>query len=174
MKETQTLARHSTSALTLDVYSHIGLYDERRAIEKLPQLHNIGNKKSERNRAVAQRTGTDDRPLESTQNRSEKLTPKLTPFLTPTAYPACNRSATVGNGQENLKENSENDNSLNSGELGIKKDSLASAVMGKNEMGRAGIEPATHGFSVLSSTHKPFDNNILQCVFCAKMRIASG
>ena len=153
MKETQTLARHSTSALTLDVYSHIGLYDERRAIEKLPQLHNIGNKKSERNRAVAQRTGTDDRPLESTQNRSEKLTPKLAPFLTPTAYPACNRSATVGNGQENLKENSENDNCLNNKELGIKKDSLSLAVTGKKEMGRAGIEPATHGFSVRCSTN---------------------
>ena len=97
VKETQTLARHSTAALTLDVYSHIGLYDERRAIEKLPQLHNPDNKKSEINRAIAQRTGTDDKPLESTQNRSKKLTPKLTPFLTPTAFSGCNQSATIGN-----------------------------------------------------------------------------
>ncbi len=152
MKETQTLARHSTSALTLDVYSHIGLYDERRAIEKLPQLHNIDNKNSERNRAVAQRTGTDDRPVESTQNRSEKLTPKLTPFLTPTAYSGCNQSSAVGNEQDNFKENSENDNCLNSGELGIKKDSLALAVTGESEMGRGGFEPPTHGFSVRCST----------------------
>ena len=149
VKETQTLARHSTSALTLDVYSHIGLYDERRAIEKLPQLHNIDNKNSERNRAVAQRIGTDDKPLESTQNRSEKLTP----FLTPTAYPACNRSSAIGNEQNNFQENESNDNCLDGGKLGIKKDSLSLAVTGEKAMGRSGFEPPTHGFSVRCSTN---------------------
>ncbi len=153
VKETQTLARHSTSALTLDVYSHIGLYDERRAIEKLPQLHNIDNKNSEGNRAVAQRTGTDDKPLESTQNRSKKLTPKLTPFLTPTAYSGCSRSSAVGNEQDNFQENDNNDNCLDGGKLGIKKDSLSLAVTGEKAMGRSGFEPPTHGFSVRCSTN---------------------
>jgi integrase len=41
-KEAQTLARHSTSALTLDVYGHICMYDERRVIEKLPPLSGRG------------------------------------------------------------------------------------------------------------------------------------
>jgi len=153
VKETQTLARHSTSALTLDVYSHIGLYDERRAIERLPQLHNTDNKKSERNRAVAQRTGTDDRPVDVVQKGSKELTRKLTPFLTPTAFSGCNRSAAIGNKQGNHKENNKNDNCLNSGELGIKKDSLSLAVTGKKEMGRGGFEPPTHGFSVRCSTN---------------------
>jgi hypothetical protein len=35
-----------------------------------------------------------------------------------------------------------------------KKDNLALAVTGKKEMGRGGIEPPTHGFSVLDSGHK--------------------
>ena len=116
------------------------------------KILNYPNKKSERSRTVAQRTGTDDKPLESTQNRSEELTRKLTPFLTPTAYSGCNWSSAVDNEQDNLKENSENNNFLNSGELGIKKDSLALAVTGKKQMGRGGIEPPTHGFSVRCST----------------------
>jgi len=152
VKETQTLARHSTSALTLDVYSHIGLYDERRAVEKLPQLHSSVGKDVEKKRAVAQWTGTDDRPVDATQNSPEKLTPKLTPFLTPTAYSGFNRSATVGNEQDNFQENGKNDNCLNGEQLGIKKDSLALAVVGGNKMGRGGIEPPTHGFSVRCST----------------------
>ena len=153
VKETQTLARHSTSALTLDVYTHIGLYDERRAIEKLPQLHNAGSKDAEKKRAVALKTGTNNKPVETAQNESKELTPKLTPFLTPTAYSGCNRSVTVGNEQDNFQKNNENDNCLNDGQLGIKKDSLALAVVGKNRMGRSGFEPPTHGFSVRCSTN---------------------
>ncbi|MCX5635478.1 MAG: hypothetical protein NTW55_06560, partial [Planctomycetota bacterium] len=76
VKGTQTLARHSTSALTLDVYTHIGLYDERRAIEKLPQLHNSDGKDAGNNRAVALKTGTDNKPVEPAQNGSKELTPK--------------------------------------------------------------------------------------------------
>jgi hypothetical protein len=117
-------------------------------VEKLPQLHNTDNKKSEMNRAVAKRTGTDDKPLRSTQNRSEKLTPKWTPFLTPSAFSESDRMETLGNEQDDHKENSENDNCLNSGQLGVKKDNLSLNVTGKKEMGRGGFEPPTHGFSV--------------------------
>lgn len=117
VKETQTLARHSTSALTLDVYSHIGLYDERRAIEKMPQLHNTNEKDLEKNQAVALKTGTDNKPVETAQNGSKELTPKWTPFLTPTAYSVCNQSATVGNEQDNFQENGKNDNCLNTSQL---------------------------------------------------------
>ncbi len=152
VKETQALARHSTSALTLDVYSHIGLYDERRAIEKLPQLHNTNEKDLEKNQAVALKNGTDNKPVETAQNNPKELTPKLTPFLTPAAYSGCNRSATVGNEQDNSQKNNVNDNCLDGEQLGIKKDSLALAVVGKNKMGRGGVEPPTHGFSVRCST----------------------
>ena len=153
VKETQILARHSTSALTLDVYSHIGLYDERRAIEKLPQLHNADRKNAEKNRAVALKTGTDNEPVDANQQGLEQLTPKLTPFLTPTAYSGCNLSAAIGNEQDNLKEKGKSGNCLSSGELGTEKDNLALAVMGQKEMGRSGFEPPTHGFSVRCSTN---------------------
>ena len=73
VKEAQKLARHSTSALTLDVYTHIGLNDERRAIENLPELHRTGQK----NQAVALKTGTDDRPVGHTQNRQEIIDTKI-------------------------------------------------------------------------------------------------
>jgi hypothetical protein len=70
---------------------------------------------------------------------------ELTPFLTPTAFPACNRSAAVGNEQGNYKENSENDNCLNAGQLGMKRDGLALAVTGKKEKPTDGFEPSTPG-----------------------------
>jgi len=71
--------------------------------------------------------------------------------LTPTAYSGNNQSATVGNEQGKYQENSKGCNCLNNGELGTKKDSLALAVTGENEMGRGGLEPPTHGFSVRCS-----------------------
>ncbi len=90
-------------------------------------------------------TGTDNNAVDATQKGCEKLTRKLTPFLTPTAFSGCNRSATVGNEQGNNKENSGNDNCLNAGQLGIKKDNLALAVTGKKEKPTDGFEPSTPG-----------------------------
>ena len=145
VKEAQSLARHSTSALTLDVYTHIGLYDERRAIEKLPQLHNTGEKDTEKNRAVALKTGTDNKPVESVQNAQKKLTPKLTPLLTPTAYPGCNRSATAGSERNSFSENADGRNQLPSNDLGIKKDNSSS---NDNKNGEGGIR--TRGTSIHS------------------------
>jgi hypothetical protein len=153
VKETQTLARHSTSALTLDVYSHIGLYDERRAIERLPQLYNTDDKKTEKNQAVALRTGTDNKPVGVRQNSSEKLTQKLTPKSTPTAFSGCNRMETFGNEQSNSQKNANEDNCLISGELDKESNHLATVVTGEKEMGRGGFEPPTHGFSVRCSTN---------------------
>jgi len=151
VKEAQSLARHSTSALTLEVYTHIGLYDERRVVENLPPL--TDRTSTENNRAVALKTGTDNESVGVAQRSSKELTLKWTPFLTPTAYSENNQSATVGNEQSKSQENSKSCNCLNNGELGTKKDSLALAVVGGNEMGRGGLEPPTHGFSVRCSTN---------------------
>jgi len=150
MKERQTLLRHSTITLTMDVYTHIGLFDERQGVDKMPLLPSIGSneKNIQSGKAVALKTGTDNKPVEAVQDGSKELTTKLTPFLTPTAFSGCNQSETIGNEQDNFQENGENDNCLNGGQLGTKKDSLSSAVVGKNGMGRGGFEPPTHGFSV--------------------------
>jgi len=60
-KVAQSLARHSTIGLTMDVYTHVGLHDERAAIEGLPTLPNMGGAcpQAQENRA----TGTDDRAV---------------------------------------------------------------------------------------------------------------
>ena len=152
VKETQALARHSTSALTLDVYTHIGLHDERRAIEKMPQLHDPdGKKDAGKNQAVALRTGTDNKPVDTAQKGPKTLTPKRTPFLTPTAYSGCDQSSPVGNELDNLRENESNANCLNGGQLDSESHRLATVGMGESEMGRSGFEPPTHGFSVRCS-----------------------
>ena len=151
VKEAQTLARHNTSALTLDVYSHIGLYDIRRAVERLPQI-NIDGKDTNESQAATLKTGTDNKSVDAVQNGSEKWTPKWTPFLTPTAFSGCNRSATVGNEQGNFQKNNENDNCLNSGDLDKESNRLAAVGIGGNEKPTDGFEPSTPGLQNQSST----------------------
>ena len=136
-------------ALTLDVYTHIGLHDERRAIEKLPKLHSPDDK----SRAVALKTGTNDRPVELAENGQEKLTPKLTPFLTPTAFSEHNGLAATGNERGNSQETDNTSNYQNSKRLGKESNCLATVGVGENEMGRGGLEPPTQGFSVPCSTN---------------------
>ena len=148
VKEAQRLARHSTSALTLDVYTHIGLNDERRAVENLPELHSP----NANSRAVALKTGTDDMPVEHAEKGQEKLTPKLTPFLTPTAFSGYDGLATAGNEQGNCQEEDNTDNYSDDKHLDNEDDRLATVGVGENEMGRGGFEPPTQGFSVPCST----------------------
>ena len=143
-KERQTLARHSTSALTLDVYTHLGVHDERRAIEKLPKLHSP----DDNCRAVALKTGTDDRPVRVTENGQEKLTPKLTPFLTPTPFSEDDQSATIGNQQDNCQEKDNSDNYISDKHLGKEHDRLATVGVGENEKGGGRIRTDDNGFAI--------------------------
>jgi len=75
-KVAQSLARHSTIGLTMDTYTHLSLYDERAALDKLPVLPNIGG--TDKGKAVALRTGTDDLPVESTESAYKPAYQKLT------------------------------------------------------------------------------------------------
>jgi len=93
----------------------------------------------DRQKAVA--TGTDNKPVEGVQNGSEKRTP----FLTPAAYSGCDRSATIGNGQDTFQENDENGNCITSGELGNKRNDLSPDVTGEKEIRLRGLEPLTFG-----------------------------
>ena len=138
-KVAQSIMRHSDINLTMSRYTHTLTGQEAKAVADLPDL-SLPSSKAQKSVA----TGTDNKPVDA----PKELTPKLTPFLTPTAYSGCNQSATFGNEQDNLPKNGANDNCLNSSQLGTKKDSLSSAVVGKKEMGRGGFEPPTHGFSV--------------------------
>ena len=141
IKETQSLARHSTVTLTLDTYSHIGLSDERQAVERLPELHRADHT----NEAVAIKTGTDDRSVGGGQNGQENLTPNLTPFLTPTAFSGCNQSSAIGNGegvvQGNALQIGENRNCKERGKLDNENDQLSTNDIDKNPTERGGFEP---------------------------------
>jgi hypothetical protein len=50
-------------------------------------------------------------------------------------------------------ENNDNDNRFNEGELNNESKDLAAVGTGEIELGRGGIEPPTHGFSVRCSTN---------------------
>jgi len=73
-KVAQALARHSKITLTMDVYTHMGLHDQRKALEDLPPLPCLDGCRSRREAAVRLKTGTDDRPLADTGRAYKKLT----------------------------------------------------------------------------------------------------
>ena len=90
--------------------------------------------------------------VDAAENSSKQLTPKLTPKSTPTAYSEYNQSSALGNEQDDSQENSDSDNSFDSGVLDSESRQLSTVGMGETAMGRGGIEPPTHGFSVRCST----------------------
>ena len=87
-------------------YTHIIAGQESEAVARLPDL-------SSRSSQQQAATGTDNMSVDAAENGSKKLTPKSTL----TAYPECNQSSTLGKEQDDSKENSESDNSFDSGIL---------------------------------------------------------
>jgi integrase len=138
-KVAQSIMRHSDINLTMSRYTHVLQGQESKAIEGLPDF-SLPSKQSQKAKA----TGTDG---------SVEWTPNLTPFLTPTAYSGCNQSSAVGNEPGKIQENDSECNCLNNGKLDIEIDQLSTVGMGKKAMGRGGVEPPTHGFSVRCSTN---------------------
>ncbi len=59
-KVAQSLLRHSTIGLTMDTYTHIGLYDERAAINSIPALPGLDGDNVDKHKTMALKTGTDD------------------------------------------------------------------------------------------------------------------
>jgi hypothetical protein len=60
VKTLQALARHSDPKLTLNVYSHVSVYDTAKAVEALPDLTGPGPRSAP---AAAAVTGTDVQPI---------------------------------------------------------------------------------------------------------------
>jgi site-specific recombinase XerD len=77
-KVAQALLRHSTISLTMDTYTHIGLHDERAALDSLPKLPSVQGDTSDKDREVARRTGTDDLPLSGARSAYKPAYKKLT------------------------------------------------------------------------------------------------
>ena len=142
-KVAQSIMRHSDINLTMSTYAHTYRGQESEAVEGLPDF-SPPDKRDQK----ALGTGTDGKPVNVARYKSEELTPKLTP----TPFSGCNRSATIGSGQESLHGKEDADNCPDDKCLGNDADRLATLGVGENEMGRGGLEPPTQGFSVPCST----------------------
>jgi hypothetical protein len=91
-KVVQAVAWHSTITLMMDTYSNLRVFDERAAVEKLPELPGIGGK-SEPSAAANVKTGTDGFPVE----RDESAYKRVYKEFAENAYPDRNR-ALAGSG----------------------------------------------------------------------------
>jgi hypothetical protein len=134
----QSIMRHSDINLTMSRYSHVLRGQESEAIAGLPDL-SLPSRQSQQ----ATATGTDD---------SGEWTPKWTPELTPTAFSGSHGSAAIGKTRGESSANPASDNLMQDRDLGTDCQRLVTADTGEREMGRTGVEPATHGFSVRCST----------------------
>jgi integrase len=121
-KTAQALARHSTITLTMDRYSHVYRDDLTAALDALPDL-------SQPLFYTCTATGTDD------------LAARLSPPLSPVGD---RRRSGVESGAAMSGKGSEENHPQKLDDSGVSQ--------GETEMGRGGIEPPTHGFSVHCST----------------------
>ena len=71
-KVVQSLARHSKITLTMDTYTHISLYDERGALDGLPDLPCLDKNVAESNKAAELKTGTDNQPVGAYKKLAKK------------------------------------------------------------------------------------------------------
>jgi len=91
-KIAQSLARHSTIGLTMDTYTHIGLYDERTALDSLPELPSLSGNRNDENKVAALKTGTDDMSIGIDKSAYKPAYKKLTK----NAYPRNNWASSFG------------------------------------------------------------------------------
>jgi integrase len=137
-KVAQSLARHSTINLTMDTYTHIGLHDERAALEKLPHLQTDSGI---RENAVALKSGTDDRPV-NTDNLAYKPAYKK---LAKNAFSISNQSSLIDNRasieQDNPPKSVESSMSLETGMLGSENNQLSLLDTQEKERSRRDSNP---------------------------------
>ena len=122
-KVVQSLARHSKITLTMDTYTHISLYDERGALDGLPDLSCLNKNVAESNEAAELKTGTDNQSV----GAYKKLT-KKSDFNT-------NSVSLIGTDgiieNTNLGGIEDFDKSLQMATLGAKEEALSVGVTGK-------------------------------------------
>ena len=76
----------------MDTYTHIGLYDERAALNSLPELPDLNGKENDQTETTMLKTGTDDSPIENEKCAYKPAYKKLTK----TAYSDKNCLSTLG------------------------------------------------------------------------------
>jgi len=134
-KVAQSLARHSTINLTMDTYTHIGLYDERAALEKLPDLPNIKGR-DKRQSAIALKSGTDDLPMSANESAYKPAYKKLAK----NAYFDSNQPATDVTSENQQacigRENADSNNALSDRQLGNAIDKMSLSDSDRKITGR--------------------------------------
>ncbi len=136
-KIAQSLARHSTIGLTMDTYTHIGLHDERAALEKLPDLPAIDDKQ----KAVAMKSGTDDMYVNTDEIAYKPAYKKLAK----NAFSISNQSSLIDNRasseQDKNPKSVESSMSLETGMLGNENNRLSLLDTQKNQRSRRDSNP---------------------------------
>ncbi len=136
-KVAQGLARHSKITLTMDVYTHLPLSDQKAALDVLPAVHQAGDD-SQSEKAELKKTGTDGGGVDLD---SKKLTLKLTGTDFRDS-PKCPKMAQgeegTGNGIHAIDDYHK---SINTCMLGTKKESLSAFDTDKLHRGRRGSNP---------------------------------
>ena len=153
-KVIQSLARHSTFGLTMDTYTHIGLYDERTALDKLPELPNIDNNKSETERAVSRKTGTDDLPVTVYKPVYKEFAKKT--------FPDTNHSLPVGTQKGRCSESELKDSGIDKDlpvkQLGVKT-SLMSSADNSEKNNWAGLDSNQRKLTLMGLQPIPFSHS---------------
>jgi hypothetical protein len=122
-KVAQSLARHSTIGLTMYTYTHIGLYDERAAVDSLPELPDLETDKVNKNEMVLPKSGTDDMTLETDKCAYKPAYKKLTK----NAFPDKDEFSPTGINSNITAENIASDNPLQNGMLCNINDKMSSS-----------------------------------------------
>ncbi len=124
-KVAQALLRHSTISLTMDTYTHIGLYDERAAIDSLQPLPGLEGDESNQNKAVALGTGTDNLPVKTDESAYKPAYKKLAK----NAYFDSQQPSSIGKEYrkegERMSQLPSGDNHLSTGELDTDFDAMS-------------------------------------------------
>jgi len=134
-KVAQSLLRHSTISLTMDTYTHIGLYDERAAIDSLQPLPGLEGDESDQNKAAALRTGTDNLPVKTDKSTYKPAYKKLAK----NTYSDSQQPSSIGNEYENegerMSQLPSSANHLSTGHLDTDSDRMSADGMTKKSNG---------------------------------------
>ena len=117
----------------MDTYTHIGLYDERAALDSLPVLPSLDGNKNDENKAMALKIGTDDMSVGIDKSAYKPAYKKLAK----NAYFDKSRLSTNVNKSNNIGGIVESDKSLSTGMLGSENNQMSPLDTEKSNRRRA-------------------------------------
>ena len=145
----KSLARHSTITLTVDHYTHTLIGDDSAALAKLPDIETQAIAEVAELRA----TGSDGK-VQTVGKTGPQERPQIRPQMHAKSLQSTPTPATIGMmGSAQAGGNQIRPKSIKNRRLTTADQRPPSSTAEKLVVGRAGVEPATHGFSVRCSTN---------------------